>query len=231
MSRPNRNRLSVIGCSLIGMTTRSPSSTDVRAQHGDVTLALFHAARQRGMMAIDTETTGLDPRTSTLCTVQSHVPGWGTEIMIVDPVITPTRLLTLVSTDDIVKVFHHAIFDLGFIRHTYQSQARAVACTKVAAKLLWPGMKERQSLKGLAKYLLGIEMDKTQRLSDWSRARLTDAQLQYAATDAEILPPLLEAMTEQLRQRQLLELAEACWQHIPTRVELEERELGDVFTY
>jgi ribonuclease D len=213
------------------MTTSSLSSTDVRVEHGDVTLALFHAARQRGMMAVDTETTGLDPRTSTLCTVQSHVPGWGTEITIVDVAVAPARLLMLVCADDIVKIFHHAMFDLRFIRHTYQSQARAVACTKVAAKLLWPGMKERQSLKGLARYLLGTEMDKSQRLSDWSRATLTDAQLRYAATDAQILPALLEAMTAQLRQRQLLELAEACWRHIPTRVELEERELGDVFTY
>jgi ribonuclease D len=123
------------------------------------------------------------------------------------------------------------MFDLGFIRHTYGLQARSVACTKIAAKLLWPDVKERQSLQGLAKYLLDVDLDKRLRLSDWSHAMLTDEQLRYAATDAEILPPLLEAITKHLGQRELFELAQACWEHIPTRVELEERSLVDVFTY
>uniref|UniRef100_A0ABF7PQA7 diDNase n=2 Tax=Rhodococcus ruber TaxID=1830 RepID=A0ABF7PQA7_9NOCA len=208
-----------------------PLASTVVVRDGDLSSSFLAAARQCGRVTIDTETTGLSPKIDGLCTVQLHVPGVGTEIVRVDPTLQPTRLLQVLAAEEIVKGFHHAVFDLGFLRHTFQSKARSVVCSKVAAKILWPHDKDRQSLAGLAHLLLGVVLDKTPRLSDWSQPELTKTQVHYAAVDVEILPPILDELDRLLSERQLRELAVACWHHIPAHVELLEHNLGDVFTY
>lgn len=214
-----------------GMKKIDPRVHTVVVRDGDLSPSLLAAARRCGRVTIDTETTGLDPKIDSLCTVQLHVPGVGTEIVRVDPTLHPTRLLQVLASEEIVKGFHHAVFDLGFLRHTFQAKARSVVCSKVAAKILWPKDKDCQSLAGLARLLLGIVLDKDPRLSDWSQPELTATQIHYAAVDVEILPPVLDELDRLLSERQLRELAAACWQHIPAHVELLELNSGEVFTY
>jgi ribonuclease D len=137
----------------------------------------------------------------------------------------------LLGDDAVVKVFHHATFDLGFLQARLGVRARNAVCTKVAAKLLWPGDRSAQRLTGLTKRYLGFELDKTQQLSDWSASTLTHEQLAYAAADVEHLPRLFDEILRELDRRGLLALANACWEHLPVRAELEFRGYGDVFTY
>ncbi|MGH1526500.1 hypothetical protein ACRAWC_21790 [Leifsonia sp. L25] len=67
-----------------------------------------------------------------------------------------------------------------------------MACTKIAAKIVGPGLpNDSRSSKSSLKMYLGIELDKTERLSDWSRHHLSDTQLAYAARDVAYLQPLL----------------------------------------
>lgn len=200
-------------------------------QSGDASAELLQAAVAEGLVAIDTETTGLDPHASRLCTIQLHVPRWGTEVVQVQEGAVPSRVITLVTSPEVVKLFHHAVFDLGFLRAEYGVRAAAVKCTKVAAKILWPNQQERQSLAGLSQDLLGVPMEKEQRMSDWTRNDLSPAQVVYAARDAEVLALLLPQLTQLLEAQDLSELAVRCWTHIPLRVELEQRDLGDVFSY
>ncbi|KQZ88873.1 hypothetical protein ASD62_05715 [Phycicoccus sp. Root563] len=200
-------------------------------RRGDASDELVLAAQAHGMVSIDTETTGLDPRLARLCTIQIHVPDWGTEVIQVESDTAPEHVRLLVESADVTKVFHHAVFDLGFLRAQFGISSSQVRCTKIAAKLLWPGQKRRQSLAGLTEDLLGEPMPKAEQLSDWTRPDLTDAQVTYAARDAEVLPPLLGKLQEELGDRDLLQLASACWLHIPTRVELEAQDFGDVFSY
>ena len=69
------------------------------------------------------------------------------------------------------------------------------------------------------------------RVSDWSSPELTKRQLLYACNDVLYLEPLAERMRAELIERGLWSLARRCFEHLPTRVELELDGYGDVFVY
>lgn len=50
------------------------------------------------------------------------------------------------------------------------------------------------SLQAVCADLLGFELSKAQRLSDWTKPHLTSAQVEYAALDALVLPVLRKRM-------------------------------------
>jgi ribonuclease D len=187
----------------------------------------FAAASQ---LACDIETTGLDWTTDRIATIQLFAPGEPVAIVRVNGK-TPRRVVELLQNRKIVKIFHHAMFDLRFVGRHWGVIAANVRCTKIAAKLLYPGERERQSLNALVGVHLGMIIDKDLQTSNWMSRRLSKRQLQYAANDVVYLPTLLESLQEELVKRDLWSLAEHCFEHIPTRVALEIGGFGDVFTY
>ena len=90
---------------------------------------------------------------------------------------------------------------------------------------------EAQRLHTLTKHFLGVTLDKKEQTSDWSAVNYTPAQIDYALNDVRYLPALYETMRHVLASKNLLRLAERCFAHIPTRVELELGGFGDVYTY
>jgi len=216
------------------MNTRvleNPGGATVRLIDLDASEQLLHAATRAGIVAIDTETTGLDPKSARLQTIQAHVPGYGTEVIRVEVDTPPTRIGHLLADSRIIKVFHHALFDLGFLYESFDFQAQQVRCTKVAAKILWPGDKDRHSLKGLVWYFDRERLDKTEQTSDWTRREFTEAQIRYAARDAEVLPGLLDRLTAEADSAAMFPLVQQAWDFLPTRVLLDSRGTGDVFAY
>lgn len=182
------------------------------------------------LVAFDIETTGLDWSTDRIATVQLYAPGVPISIVRVNGKV-PHRVAELLQSSKIVKVFHHAMFDLRFMSHYWAVEARNVRCTKIAAKILYPQQPERQSLNSLVALHLGLIVDKSAQMSNWQARRLSKRQLQYAANDVIHLPALLESLRLELVKRDLWRLAERCFDHIPTRVQLEIGGFGDVFTY
>lgn len=207
----------------------TPLTVSVRS--GDLSSELLDRARATGVAAMDSETTGLDWRDSRLRLVQVHVPGVGTELIRVADEGTAANLCKLLTDEAIVKVFHHAAFDLGFYRARWGVDATNVRCTKVAAKLLWPGARDRQSLKSLLREELGVDISKKMQLSDWSANKLSSAQVAYATEDVLHLVTLLGRLQNHLESRGMSRLAAQCWDHLPTRVELDALAIGDPFTY
>lgn len=221
----------------VGMTSSAAThqrhrdqSVPVTVRDGDLSPEMLAAAIQSGLVACDTETTGLDPVSDSLRVVQVHVPGWGTEVVRVNAE-GGDYLRGLLTNSSVVKIFHHATFDLAFLQKRLGLIAENVACTKVASKLLWPGENARQRLTALARHYLTIELDKSQQLSDWSADVLSDEQVAYAAGDVHYLAALLEELSKDLVKAGLMQLAEKCWSHLPVRAELNNRGYGDVFAY
>jgi ribonuclease D len=208
-------------------TTEAPPH--VRLVDGDVTSTFAAAADAAQEVGMDSETNGLDPRSCQLLTVQVHVPGVGTEVVRVTRT-PPERLIALLESETTVKVLHHAVFDLSFYIAAWDVRPRAVRCTKVASKVLDPSAASH-SLAPLLEAWLGTRLDKTLQKSDWSSPVLSKAQIQYAADDARHLPALLAALSHRLAEQGQLELAQACWDHLPTRARLDLEGLGDVFAY
>ncbi len=207
------------------------ATTTVRVVDGDVSPELEWAARDEGRVAWDIETSGLDWRLDRIATCQLHVPGPGTEIIRVDGGI-PERLRDLLASERVTKVFHHAPFDLRFMRHHWRVAPRSVACTKILSKILHPELEQKEhSLKPILLRYLNVHLDKSQQVSDWLAVSLTDAQVEYAAGDVAYLFPLFERLMEDAVANGVADLAETTFQYLPTRIETDLRGCGDVFAY
>jgi ribonuclease D len=205
--------------------------TTVRLLHGDLTGDLAESLRTSGLVAWDTETTGLDWRNDRLATCQLWSARTGAVIVRMNEE-APFELPRLLADPDVLKVFHHAPFDLRFMFSTWGAMASNVACTKVASKLLHPERHNGDhSLKPVLEEYLDVHLDKTEQVSNWLSATLTSSQLEYAARDVQFLLPLYESLNEELRHRGLLDLASRCFAFLPARVSMDLLGYGDVFSY
>jgi ribonuclease D len=189
----------------------------VRLHRGDLSDLSAYGA----VVAIDTETLGLNPHRDRLCVVQLS-PGDGSADVVQIPAgkVASPNLVRLLSDPKKLKLFHFARFDLAVLYKTYGVMAGPVFCTKIASKLTRT-YTDKHGLKDLVRELLGIDLSKQQQSSDWGAANLTDAQLAYAAADVLHLHALKERLDQMLARESRTSLAEACFRFLPTRVELD----------
>ncbi|HEY4862757.1 MAG TPA: ribonuclease D [Xanthobacteraceae bacterium] len=189
----------------------------VRLHRGDLSDLSAYGA----VVAIDTETLGLNPHRDRLCVVQLS-PGDGSADVVQIPAgkVASPNLVRLLSDPKKLKLFHFARFDLAVLYKTYGVMAGPVFCTKIASKLTRT-YTDKHGLKDLVRELLGIDLSKQQQSSDWGAAKLTDAQLTYAASDVLHLHALKERLDQMLARENRTALAEACFRFLPTRVELD----------
>jgi ribonuclease D len=173
------------------------------------------------VVAIDTETLGLNPHRDRLCVVQLS-PGDGSADVVQIPAgkVASPNLVRLLSDPKRLKLFHFARFDLAVLHKAYGVMASPVYCTKIASKLTRT-YTDKHGLKDLVRELLGVDLSKQQQSSDWGAANLTDAQLAYAAADVLHLHALKERLDQMLARENRTSLAEACFGFLPTRVELD----------
>ncbi len=173
------------------------------------------------VIAVDTETMGLDPHRDRLCLVQLSA-GDGTAHLVhfPEPRYDAPNLKALVGDKARTKLFHYARFDLAVLRHYLGVSAVPLYCTKIASKLART-YTDRHGLKDLCKDLLNVELSKQQQSSDWGAAQLSRAQLKYAGQDVLHLHALRERLDGILDREGRRQLAEACFRFVPTRVELD----------
>ena len=174
------------------------------------------------VIAVDTETMGLDPRRDRLCLVQMSA-GDGTAHMV--QIIPPSlggrgadcpNLKRLMADEAVTKLMHFARFDVGMLQKALGIRVAPVKCTKIAAKLVRT-YTDRHGLKDLCRDLLGVDLSKQQQTSDWGAPELTPEQLAYAASDVLHLHALWQRLEGMLRREGRLELAEACFAFLPAR--------------
>jgi len=174
-------------------------------------------------VAVDTETMGLHPERDRLCLVQLSAGDGVCHLVQIAPGQTQApRLAALLTDPQVLKLFHFARFDLGILKHALGLNMAPVYCTKIASRLART-FTDRHGLKDLAKDLLGVELSKQQQSSDWGAAELSPEQLKYAAADVLHLHKLKERLDEMLAREGRTELAKACFDFLPTRIELDLR--------
>jgi ribonuclease D len=204
-------------------------SADSEIFDGDLDQETLERALETRTVAWDTETTGLDWRTARIGTVQVQIGELSCVVLMSTRI--PHRLKQLLETTTVRKVMHHAMFDLRFAASHWKANPRHIACTKIASKLLSPQAPAAEhSLAHLVSYYFGATLDKKQRLTDWTK-ELTPSQLQYAIDDVRHLLPLHDRLAQELQERRLIGLRDRCYEHLPTRVELELRGYCDVYDY
>lgn len=175
------------------------------------------------VVAIDTETLGLEPHRDRLCLVQlSKGDGSADLVQIARGQTRAPNLERLLGDAKVTKLFHFARFDLAALYKTFGVMPEPVFCTKIASRLVRT-YTDRHGLKDLTKELLGIDLSKQQQSSDWGADELTDAQMAYAASDVLYLHALKDKLEVLLKREERDDLASACFAFLPTRAKLDLR--------
>jgi ribonuclease D len=173
------------------------------------------------IVAIDTETMGLNPHRDRLCVVQlSFGDGNAELVQIAQGQTEAPNLVKLLQDRSVLKLFHFARFDLAALAHTFGVMPEPVYCTKIASRLTRT-YTDRHGLKDLVRELTGVEISKQQQSSDWGAPALTDAQQAYAASDVLYLHQLKEKLDIMLAREGRTDLAAACFDFLPTRARLD----------
>ena len=170
-------------------------------------LPYLPAVMQSKVLAVDTETTGLNPHTDRIRLVQ--LAAEGLPVLVIDCfTFLPdgVEILRDVLESPNVKVFQNAKFDLQFFMALYIYPS-PLFDTMLAAQLLrTSGGPNRANLAALAAHYLNEEVDKEEQTSDW-QGELTESQFTYAARDAEVLLHLREVMVKEIYGNRLSEVA------------------------
>ncbi len=174
-----------------------------------------------GDIAIDTEALGLHNHRDRLCVVQLS-PGDGSAdvVQIAKGQNKAPNLVKLLSDPTKTKIFHFARFDVAILLKYLDVETTPVYCTKIASKLTRT-YTDRHGLKDLVREFLGVDVSKQQQSSDWAADTLSQAQLEYAASDVLHLHALKKIFDERLEREERTEIAQACFGFLPWRAKLD----------
>ncbi len=173
------------------------------------------------IVAIDTETMGLDPRRDRLCVVQlADGKGDAHLVQIAKGQTSAPNLERLLTDPAVLKLFHFGRFDVAALQKAFGVRTAPVWCTKIASKLIRT-YTDRHGLKYLLMEYVGVDVSKAQQTSDWGSVTLTEAQKEYAASDVLYLHKLKDALEAILHREGRMELAQSCFDFLPARAELD----------
>lgn len=172
-------------------------------------------------VAIDCEAMGLNPYRDRLCVVQlSDGDGNAHLVQVAKGQTEAPNLCRLIADPAVLKLFHFGRFDIAALYNTFGALAQPVYCTKIASRLVRT-YTDRHGLKALTAELLDIDISKQQQSSDWGAETLSEAQKAYAASDVLYLHRLRDALDAMLAREGRSELAQACFDFLPTRARLD----------
>lgn len=173
------------------------------------------------IVAIDTETMGLNPHRDRLCVVQlSSGDGDAHIIQIAKGQTEAPNLTRMLADPNVLKLFHFGRFDIAVLFHAFGVLTAPVYCTKIASKLVRT-YTDRHGLKALLDQFLRVDISKQQQQSDWGAEELTEAQLNYAASDVLYLHRLKDELDARLAREGRTEIAQACFDFLPHRAQLD----------
>lgn len=164
--------------------------------------ALCERLRGERSIAIDTEFMRDHCYWPKLCLVQL---AGEKEAAVVDPLggksggaLDLAPLYDLLRRESIVKVFHAARQDIEIFFHDADLIPSPIFDTQIAAMVC--GFGEAASYATLVNRFLGVALDKSSRLTDWSRRPLSAKQLSYAMDDVVHLRDVYGALSRALER-------------------------------
>ncbi|HWM80988.1 MAG TPA: ribonuclease D [Pseudolabrys sp.] len=131
-----------------------------------------------------------------LCVAQIASPD---EVAVIDaraPGIDLAPLFALLADARVLKVFHAARQDIEIVWNMAQTIPHPIFDSQVAAMVL--GYGDSISYDQLVQRITGDTLDKSHRFTDWTRRPLSDAQLQYAASDVTHLRDIYRKLSADL---------------------------------
>ena len=173
------------------------------------------------VVAIDCETMGLHPHRDRLCVIQmSGGDGNAHLVQVAKGQTEAPNLCKMLTDPNVLKLFHFGRFDIAAMQNAFGAVTAPIYCTKIASKLIRT-YTDRHGLKNLLQELLNIDISKQQQSSDWGSAKLTNAQLEYAASDVLYLHRLRTELNKRLIREDRMVIAQACFDFLPMRANLD----------
>ena len=173
------------------------------------------------IVAIDCETMGLNPKRDRLCVVQlSSGDGNAHLVQVVKGQTSAPNLCRILEDPNVLKLFHFGRFDIAAMFEAFGALTAPVYCTKIASRLIRT-YTDRHGLKNLLQELLLVDISKQQQSSDWGAKNLSKAQVEYAASDVLYLHQLRNALNKMLIREGRMEIAQSCFDFLPTRAQLD----------
>lgn len=159
-------------------------------------------------LAVDTETTGLDPYTSKMLLIQISTPE---KVYIYDCLKLDKMPLVkeLLEKKDYVKILQNAKFDFKMLKHHYNIELNNIFDTMLAERTITAGISREIGLKSITEKYLNRYMDKSTRTTFLNHdGNFSKEQLRYAAEDVIVLHPIYEMQKEELVKKELTKIAE-----------------------
>ena len=189
----------------------------IQLYQGDIPADLDFGAS----IAIDSETQGLNLQRDRLCLIQLSAGDGDTHLVQFKAgEYDAPNLKKVLNDQSSTKIFHFARFDLAAIQKYLGVICTPVFCTRIASRLTRT-YTDKHGLKDICSELLGIEISKLQQQSDWAAEDLSSEQLEYAAADVLYLHQLMEVFMQRLDRENRSEAAQACFEFLPHRAELD----------
>ena len=159
--------------------------------------ALVTRMSAHDFVAVDTEFMRENTYWPELCLVQIATPD---EAAAIDPQADTLNLDPLldliVENDKVLKVFHAGGQDLEIIHNLTGKMPVSLFDTQIAAMAL--GYGEQIGYSNLVESVLGHNLDKGARFTDWSRRPLDKRQLDYAIADVTHLSTIFPKLVNKL---------------------------------
>lgn len=189
----------------------------IRHHRGD----LPNLDHYKNIIAVDTETLGLNLQRDRLCVVQLSPGDGSADVVQIEKGQTEApNIAKLLEDQERQILFHFARFDVAVLKKRLGISVNNIYCTKIASKLVRT-YTDRHGLKELVREFLSVELSKQQQSSDWAAETLSQQQLDYAASDVFYLHKLKDALDMRLEREQRLALAKSCFDFLPVRTELD----------
>ena len=183
-------------------------------------------------IAVDTEAMGLEPKRDPLTLVQISTGNNDCHIIQLDrKEYKAKNLVKVLEDENINKIFHFARFDVAAIKHFLKADVKNIYCTKLASKIART-YTDKHGLKDLVKEIIGLDMNKQMQSSDWGAEKLSEKQLQYAASDVIHLHALKKELNKMLIREKRDFLFQECLKFLNTRVDLDLADYkNDIFSH
>ena len=172
------------------------------------------------IVAIDTETMGLNPGRDRLCLIQLSSGNETCHLLKIDSLEKkPKNLLKILKDKKVLKIFHYARFDVAVLKHSFKINLQNIYCTKIASKIART-YTDKHGYKDLCRELLNISISKIEQSSDWG-GKLTKEQKKYAATDVLYLHKIKNKLDIMLEREDRKRLVNDCFNFISHRADLD----------
>lgn len=160
--------------------------------------SLCDELNQQSFITVDLEFVREKTYYSKLCLIQV---GWLDNAAIIDPLASDLNLepfFAVMQNPSVLKVFHSGRQDIEIIYNLTGQIPTPVFDTQIAAMVA--GFGSSISYDNLVRAITKVELDKSSRLTDWSKRPLSAKQLEYALRDVTFLIPCYQYLEKYLQE-------------------------------